>query len=789
MKYFIGSEGPRTATLAIVAEKPGRDELENLISTGHGRPLIGASGRAVDQHLSKIGTSRGEVYLTNSVKHFDSVGNPTTEDIKREQVELYRELDALPNLNCIVAMGNAALLSLSNFHFGDITRRRGSVLSTAFGKKMVPTLHPAFYQRGEWRYKPIVEFDLKRALEQSRFPEIRRPDRTYYIEPTFREACDWLRSLEGAEYISFDIETLPNTQCANYWTLEQECHIWRLIDWALNQEGTCYVTQNGLFDCWHLWRHGVLTRYMGRGFDTMYAHRVVAPDLPHALHFLCSIYTEEPYYKDESLGIHRRPYISNIGFGTTAKVAFNIPFIRTTPDRGDYSEWQYNCKDVAVTLEVAHAEMEDMRELGLYTYFRNAVQPAWDALMGMRQHGIRVSRERLVETRRKLTGERKEREDKLKERLGWTPNTKSYIDMGKLFDQFGIKYRETPTGRPKIDEDALIEYARQSSGDGQVALAWCLDITKRRTIESSFLGMALDTEDHYHPAYDLYKARSGRDASEGSGAGGPQLQNIPESVRRLFVPCDNESEITCVDQAQAEAMVVAYEADDPLMIAAFEQGKDTHRVLASRMFRGWTANSLPPDDLLASIKIVCDACAGEKKCPHSERQIAKISGHAMRYMMGVKHLLAVLAAVDVFITHARGEEIRRAVISPAVAAWHERVGLTLQRTKWLSNAFCKREFYGLYDEKMLREGLAWIASNHVAYVNREAYKYVHANLPDHAHLLTQTHDSITISHRKADRPRVIEIAQRAYDITATIHGRTLRIPIEITHGPSWGEQH
>ena len=120
MKHFVGPVGPTTAKLAIVAEKPSTDE----ISTGE--PLTGPTGQVLMRMLNRIGLKREEVYLTNSVKSFDTVGNPTNDDIRREQPGSFGNWTVLPNLNCIVALGNSALVSLSNFHYNDIGHRRGS---------------------------------------------------------------------------------------------------------------------------------------------------------------------------------------------------------------------------------------------------------------------------------------------------------------------------------------------------------------------------------------------------------------------------------------------------------------------------------------------------------------------------------------------------------------------------------------------------------------------------------------------------------------------------------------
>ncbi len=60
----VFSDGPGTARLALVGEQPGDHEDRE------GEPFVGAAGRVLDEALESAGVARGDVYLTNAVKHF-----------------------------------------------------------------------------------------------------------------------------------------------------------------------------------------------------------------------------------------------------------------------------------------------------------------------------------------------------------------------------------------------------------------------------------------------------------------------------------------------------------------------------------------------------------------------------------------------------------------------------------------------------------------------------------------------------------------------------------------------
>jgi len=797
---FVGAEGPKTASIAIIGEKPGRTELQL------NRPFVGASGNELNELLLKNGISRSAVYITNAVKEVNSLDNPTKSEIKAEMISLYRELSSLPNLAVCVPMGQAALSSLSAFQLDSITSYRGSVLSTVFGKKMVPTFHPAYYMRGEWRMKPIVKFDIARALEESYDPQIHVPTREYRIIERREDLLTCLTDLTGAEYLSFDIELhrgrfieciafssnpsvaycvpITNGRRQPYWkNTRDEVLAWRVIYSLLNQEKTTYVTQNGLFDCWHLWRHGIQTPYMARGYDTMLMHRLRAPDLPHDLGFLVSIYTREPYYKDES-GDWK---VQN----------------RSVTDEQFYI---YNCKDAACTLEVCYELIKDLQKYQLLEYYREEIQAQWDVITHMRQTGMRVSTNALFEAREKISSEIQRREKDITSYLGWTPNTKSPIDTEKMYKQLGVKYDLTSGGksgrpRPKMDAERVYTYAANTPRHRDF-LFGIADLNEQRTLRSGFLGIALDERQFYHPSLSISKTVTGRLASTGADEGGPQIQNIPKSLRNLFIPDNPETdEFTQADLKGAEAMALAWYTQDPLLLKGFQQNKDIHRIRGCIIYRDYRGVDLPLDSLMDTIKLVCDKCAahGEKDCPHSERHLSKVNGHAFPYLQGVRRAARELRKVGVFIQESELERIKNKIVSAHISQWHKDTEMALRRSPWLTLPFFdgesstrKREFYGLLDQEMLRAALSWQCQALVGRITNRAmirlhHKFGEAKWPDDKppRIVTQTHDSLLVTHNKNSRGYVVAALHEVFNQTVIIKGNPLTIPIDITHGPNW----
>src|SRR5688500_10308409 len=60
----VFSAGSDTARVALVGEQPGDQEDRA------GIPFVGPAGKLLQKALDEVGIDRGEVYVTNAVKHF-----------------------------------------------------------------------------------------------------------------------------------------------------------------------------------------------------------------------------------------------------------------------------------------------------------------------------------------------------------------------------------------------------------------------------------------------------------------------------------------------------------------------------------------------------------------------------------------------------------------------------------------------------------------------------------------------------------------------------------------------
>lgn len=145
--------------LALVGEQPG--DQEDLA----GKPFVGPAGKVLDRALAAAGIERGEIFVTNAVKHFKHEPRGKRRLHKRAdrgEIEICRwwvkhEL-ALVKPKLVVALGVTALQSLSA-HKGSLSSVRGTDLETREGAPLRATIHPSMLLRLPDEADKDAEFD------------------------------------------------------------------------------------------------------------------------------------------------------------------------------------------------------------------------------------------------------------------------------------------------------------------------------------------------------------------------------------------------------------------------------------------------------------------------------------------------------------------------------------------------------------------------------------------------------------------------------------------------------
>ncbi len=590
MVNIVPSEGPLTAIIAFIGEAPGIMESQAM------RPFVGPSGKLFDTILHASGLLRSSVYITNVIKE-----HPAENDVrkfiilgpfpkklpvhlqgieyrhgsKREHLTqayidyeraLHKELNSMPNVRVLVPMGNIALYAITRLT--GILKWRGSLLScdaqvSIIPIKTIPTIHPAAALR-EYPLSYIIALDMRRIVAESKSPIIDLPKRSLLISPLYNEVLDFLTSTQSHRIIAVDIETSNNqVHCISialtsdlamsipfmdesghdYFNPEEEATIWRCLSAILESPDIVKVFHNALFDVpFLLARYGIRTWPIE---DTMIGQGLLAPDMKKGLGFITSIYTREPYYKDDG----KR-------------------YMKTGAGRLD-DFWRYNAKDSCVTLECLGAIKEQLVSQGNLEAYNRRIE-THQPILYMQQHGICTTPEAL-----KLASEdsAKQIAALTEELLAITGPDFNYASSPQLVKYFYEtkkfeKYINRKTKRPTCDAKALVRLKNK----GSVEAGLILRIRKLAKMKSTYLDIKLSEDSRLRTSFG-FRTKTGRLSSaqvekEIGGKDGGNQQNLPLAFKR-YLMADKGYVLYEKDLSQAENRIVAYTAPVPAMIQAF----------------------------------------------------------------------------------------------------------------------------------------------------------------------------------------------------------------------------
>src|SRR4030095_11916798 len=512
--------GPKNAKLAIVGIAPASEEMAT------GVPFMGAAGRLLNEALKENNVSREQVYVTNLLTFPIKVGVPVEAQV--DKATLLQETERLKiellnvNPNVVMPLGAEPLRALCSLE--SITKWRGSVVESKLlpGMKCVPSVHTTWIISGMWKWKPVFTYmNIKRAISQSAFPEIKLPLRVAHTGPSFNMVMEYLdESSEKGEHICFDIETAywsksrpgeiacfgighsPNEALCipfirgngtPYWTAREECTIWKRLATVLQDKRLALIGQNLSFEYIYMWLHRI---YPVKPFiDTMLLHHCIYPDWGatedfvrkqnfdepgHGLAFINSQYTETPYYKDD---------------GKTWR-----------PEFGDHALWRYNCLDVMCTLDAALKMEREAREEHQWDFYNKMyIRPFIHALR-MEWFGTPIN----TELRSAVGVENDKRITELQKELDALVGRSFNVNSPKQVAEFLYKDRgyqaktkfDKKTGKSKVTADrAALEFFAIKNEDRTLNVM--IQLRKLMDLKSDVLNAPLDSNGYTHTHYKI----------------------------------------------------------------------------------------------------------------------------------------------------------------------------------------------------------------------------------------------------------------------------------------------
>lgn len=809
----VPPKGSLSAKIVIVGEAPGVEEERKL------QPFMGRSGILLKKLLFQAGIAMTDLYVTNVIKTRPASNNTTPYFSKgqftakgQEWVEKLKEELSHTSANVIVAVGPIAMAALC--HSDSILKWRGSILESSLlpGRKVIPTIHPASALR-QYIHRYYIQTDLIRAKHQSTFPGIKRPERNLIVNPSCDESLQWLEKHRHKKRACLDIEISGQLEitCIAFsytpreaisipvaqYTAEDEMRIWRMISEIISDPSIEKIGQNIAFDLFFiLFKYHIIPR--GPIGDTMIAHNIMYPDFNKGLDFLCSVYTDEPYYKGE---------------GKEWKVVKDWEMF-----------WRYNCKDAATTLEIWEILEPRLRENGYWsTYERTArLHPA---LFFMMFRGMYADPEGIRETREGLREKILELQTQIDEIIiQRSPNlqkilvdkdagTQGYLNVNSpkqlkeyFYGTLGIKpYLDKK--KPTCNDKALQQLAKGTAARAGLPEASLIQqLVGLKKFRGTYLGMEFDSDNRFRCTYNPRGTIFGRlSSSKTIFHTGMNMQNLDPRFKG-FLKADPGYILFEMDKVQAEWVATAYISGDPRMIAVAESDTDSHAFTANLI------TGLPVDLILKENKLIGhknepleireirkeialqseEAYEAYKKAifiprTMSTRQCGKKSNHGFNYGMGPNKFALINEASSADSKLAYGGYHRA---YPGLRSYYQRTQYQLGKDRTLTNCYGRKiRLLGPWGDSLFQQGYSFLPQSTVGDLVNEGMVSIYENL-EPIELLGNIHDSVVFQIPIAEGVDMIFslllAAKRMMEPTLSYDGREFVIKTDLKAGPDWG---
>tara|TARA_R110002020_G_scaffold78762_3_gene197909 strand:- start:5938 stop:8463 length:2526 start_codon:yes stop_codon:yes gene_type:complete len=781
--------------LTVVLGKPSRFDRAQLLS--------GYGGQMFYNALSPIPRQSVDVFLA------DAVVNGEVKYQEGTKVVLLLGQKALD----MVAQGVS------------IDEQRGCPIIKD-GIAYVPSYEPQEAVDRQAYFNPNDTDDSKGGDDKGRHGKTRRPNRKFWLTRDIKKAVGyltqepvvtkakhilWPRADEvikvltntKGKHMYFDIETNRSLELTCFGFSFDEVTAWCVPMVVSPREGYYYsdthkilaalavamrdnitVIHNSLFDLFVMaYKYGIPAPR--RVYDTMLAHHRLFPEVEKSLGHCLSLYTDQPYHKNEGVfdarGLEQQTQL-----------------------------YEYNAKDVismALLQPQIDATAANFKATESIQQVNDSVVPYLTAML----QGIRYKDDKLDDIIANNDRHQNVLLRFLRLLIGSDLNPNSPKQVANyLYNKLGYK-------RPSKDitsEKALLQLRLSNPDNPIISLILRYRSLAKESGQLKFpewVGTKPLDHKRITTAYNLAGTTSYRLASRRLlGQWGTNIQNFPKKLRKLFV-ADPGNVLVQADQAGAEALVVSYLCHEGNFRRLFANGVKSHVYVALRLFEDvWAA------ELGESLKDYCEASAADLvKLPRWQELktlisssdnwsadkryyfMAKMVCHASNYGMKaptfrVNVLQKSGGAVN--LTNKRATFFLETYhkLFPEIRLWHRETIAELNRGRVLRNLFgYPRMFTQPIEPSMYKEAYAFVPQSTVGCITNMAFTdlYNHPRIQElNADVLQNNHDSVLLQCAPDVATEVAKLACIALNREMiSPFGEVFHMKSEAMIGENWGE--
>jgi len=247
---------------------------------------------------------------------------------------------------------------------------------------------------------------------------------------------------------------------------------------------------------------------------------------------------------------------------------------------------RYSVEDAVIALRLFEVLSKRLYEEELLEVFERVEMPVVNVLAKMELTGVYVDVEYLKELSRKYEEKMEKIAEKVFEETGERFNLNSPSQVAHvLFEKLGLKpLKKTKGGKYSTSAEVLEELAASSDVARHI-----LEFRKYQKLKSTYVealpNMVNPKTNRIHTSFHQTGTATGRLSSSE-----PNMQNLPKrdkeskEIRKAVVPQEKGWKILNADYSQIELRVLAHLSDDENLIRAFAEGRDIHKLTASKIF-------------------------------------------------------------------------------------------------------------------------------------------------------------------------------------------------------------
>ena len=828
-KQLIAGHGRSDAKVVFVGDSASNDDVAS------GYALTGSTEWGLNKIFApfhfKVQDGYRTLYIKTKLKYTGKQKKLYNEAIKEALTDSPRPFDEILkeeistlSPTVVVPLDNLALNHLAGI--GPITNYRGSILplrtdiqcNISHPVKVIPIYHPYRIQADPLAriYAPL---DYKKVVENKDNYEKISVNGRVWVCRSYAQFIQWIARMRAEletisdRFMVFDLETYLGFPTAisfcfngteavsipiNDGTIipEEMVLFLKEID-RLFQSPIDKVNQNIKYDWKQTEKFGF--RIENVAGDTALAFHTLYPELPKNLGFQVSLYTDFPYFKDES--------------GKKSNAWNPKNYVADTL-------YIYNAKDALSTHQIYSKQLTELKEDGLLDFYKKQV-PLIHLYKKMEGNGLRVSASQRDYLRAKYETLYEQYRIELRELVNEDLNPRSSPQVGRLVYEtlkFPPRTKTTESGKTswKTDKDTLDDLLIKYPERPGRALQLVITLRKLSKI-IDFTNIPLYPDGTFRGEYNLIGTETGRTSGSKTldqifvledgeyilkRMGGslqtltkhgytledevydtPEDSKIGHDLRSMFVPHTGYVFIEG-DLSQADARTVCVLCRDYELLASFDTKPKIHAKTAGYIF------GVDPSKISKSSPIIPGIGI-------AYYDLGKRARHAGSFGMGpfrlaqMTHLPLKQCEEILQKYHEREPSVRH--------VYHKEVFDAIHLNRTLITPFGRRRiFYGRFDsnndkEKLLKEGYSYIPQS----VTSDALKFGILELSEEvqsfANFLVEAHDSLLAEVKIEEKERYCVAFKRHVEKPINFTNCTLSrdfeltIPCELSQGENWQE--